>query len=115
MLRRKAAREAAPPGTRESAEAVPRELRATRFSLGRDELVVFSFPLSVPSLPEQLSPAEREVTREVLAGLSNSAIAAKRGTSTRTVANQIASIFDKLGISSRAELAARLRELEHEP
>ena len=43
----------------------------------------------------------------VLAGLANAAIARRRGTSARTVANQVASIFRKLGVQSRAELAAR--------
>lgn len=55
-----------------------------------------------------LSDAEREVVRAVLAGMSNEEIAASRGTASRTIANQLASIFQKLGVSSRAELSARL-------
>jgi len=35
-----------------------------------------------------------------------------RSTSERTVANQLAAIYRKLGVSSRAELAARLRSEE---
>ncbi len=42
----------------------------------------------------------------VLAGKSNADIARARDTSTRTVANQLASIYGKLGISSRHELVA---------
>ena len=38
----------------------------------------------------------------------NSAIAEARGTSVRTVANQIQAIFKKLGVSSRSELVALL-------
>jgi DNA-binding NarL/FixJ family response regulator len=115
MARRKIVSPAGSSAKREPSEGAPPGLRATRFSLGSDELVVFSFPLTELSFPSQLSAAEREVTRGMLEGRSNSAIAAKRGTSMRTVANQIASIFQKLRISSRAELAARLRELEEEP
>jgi DNA-binding CsgD family transcriptional regulator len=52
----------------------------------------------------RLSPAEREVVLAVLDGASNTAIAQRRGTSERTVANQLASIFRKLGASSRLDL-----------
>jgi DNA-binding NarL/FixJ family response regulator len=44
---------------------------------------------------------------DVMRGLSNRAIAAHRGRSPSTIANQIASAYSKLGIGSRAELAAR--------
>jgi DNA-binding NarL/FixJ family response regulator len=40
-------------------------------------------------------------------GLSNAEIARSRGRSPRTVANQVAKIFEKLGVSSRSELYAR--------
>jgi DNA-binding NarL/FixJ family response regulator len=87
---------------------VPDALRATRFNVGTEELVVFSFPLRAVSLPEVLSPIERDVALAILEGLSNAAIAARRRTSERTVANQVASIFRKLGVSSRRELQTRL-------
>jgi DNA-binding NarL/FixJ family response regulator len=82
--------------------------RATRFNVGAEELVVFSFPLRAVCLPEALSPVERDVTLAILEGLSNAAIAARRRTSERTVANQMASIFRKLDVSSRRELLTRL-------
>jgi DNA-binding CsgD family transcriptional regulator len=53
-----------------------------------------------------LTDAERDVLTRILAGDSNETIAKARGSAVRTVANQIASIFRKLGVSSRAELAA---------
>lgn len=56
-----------------------------------------------------LSDAERAVMIAVLRGRSNAQIAAARGTATRTVANQVRRLFEKLGVRSRAELAARLR------
>jgi DNA-binding CsgD family transcriptional regulator len=54
-----------------------------------------------------LTAAEREVMRGVLAGKTNADIAAERGTATRTVANQVARIFKKMGVRSRAGLARR--------
>src|SRR5262249_30051953 len=53
----------------------------------------------------RLSVAEREVARMVARGLSNQAIARARGASPRTIANQLASIYQKLGIDSRIQLA----------
>ena len=48
------------------------------------------------------------MVRLLLDGKSNKAIAAARATSERTVANQLASIYRKLGVNSRSELASRL-------
>ncbi len=56
-----------------------------------------------------LTPAERAVVLDVIAGRSNTAIAARRGASPRTVANQLASAYKKLGVGSRRELRARVR------
>jgi len=53
---------------------------------------------------EELTSAERDVAHSVFLGLSDAAIAHARGTSARTVANQIRSIFRKLSIHSRSEL-----------
>jgi DNA-binding NarL/FixJ family response regulator len=55
-----------------------------------------------------LTLAEREVLGIVLEGASNAEIARRRSTSARTVAVQIKAIFTKLGVRSRAELAAAL-------
>lgn len=59
-------------------------------------------------LPPSLSTAEREVVRAVLAGCSNLEIASTRGTSAKTVGNQLHAIYRKLGVGSRHELAALL-------
>lgn len=74
---------------------------------------VLVFPTSTePSeLEEQtdgLTSAERSVVSLLLDGLSNEAIAAHRRTSVRTVANQIQSIYRKLGVNTRSELAAHV-------
>lgn len=74
-----------------------------------DEHIVLSFPLDAPAVPSNLTKAERAVALLALEGRSDAEIAALRGVSRRTVANQIASVFKKLGVSSRVELATRLR------
>jgi DNA-binding CsgD family transcriptional regulator len=51
-----------------------------------------------------LSRAELEVARLASAGLSNEAIARRRGTAERTVANQMACIFVKLRVPTRRAL-----------
>ena len=51
-----------------------------------------------------LTRAEREVVTGVLRGLSDRGIAGARGTSPRTVANQLQSVYRKLGVASRSEL-----------
>ena len=83
----------------------PPEMQGWNCTLeGRPVLVLaYSLP-SLPSFP-QLTKAEAELARQLLLGASNREIAKSRGTSRFTVANQIASIFRKLEVHSRAELA----------
>lgn len=80
------------------------ERRAFTMRIGGRQLLVLS--TSRPPSIASLSETERLVLRALLAGDSNAAIARRRGTSVRTCANQVASIFRKLGVGSRAELAA---------
>jgi len=54
-----------------------------------------------------LTAAERAVAADVLRGWSNRRIAARRGVSERTVANQLAAAYRKLGVRSRLELARK--------
>ena len=79
--------------------------RVTRFQRGGEEFAVISIPMA-PALPASLTPAERDVVLLVLQNLSNAAIAARRSTSARTVANQLRGIYAKLGVRSRRELHA---------
>jgi DNA-binding CsgD family transcriptional regulator len=74
-----------------------------------DDLAVLSFPLPTPRLPAVLTEAEREVARLVYAGARNDDIARARGVSLKTVANQLDSIYRKLGVGSRSELVLSLR------
>jgi DNA-binding NarL/FixJ family response regulator len=86
----------------------PHGFRVSRFEAEGLRFAVISLPNeTVPDRVDRLTPSERAVTSLLLGGLSNAEIAAKRGTSERTVANQIAAIFRKLGVSSRTELVTR--------
>ncbi|MEZ0312803.1 MAG: LuxR C-terminal-related transcriptional regulator [Myxococcota bacterium] len=55
-----------------------------------------------------LSRTETEVAASVARGLSNQQIATERQVSPRTVANQLRSIYEKLGVKNRGELAHTL-------
>lgn len=81
-------------------------------------VVMFVHELPRVSPGSNLSPAEREVLGYLLDGRDTSSIARARRTSPHTTENQIASIFRKLGVRSRAELAAKLLSDggdDHEP
>jgi DNA-binding CsgD family transcriptional regulator len=58
------------------------------------------------SLRDMLSPCEYEVARDSIDGRRQVEIASARGTSQRTVANQLASVFRKLNVSGRGALRA---------
>lgn len=86
----------------------PSGMEASLLDVAGEELLVLRIPLKRISLHDSLSDAEREVAALAVAGLSNTEIGRRRGTSGRTVANQMATIFRKLGVGSRAELARSL-------
>jgi DNA-binding NarL/FixJ family response regulator len=75
--------------------------------VGTSESCWLFVPLEAQAPDPSLTSAERQVVEHVLSGRSNAAIARARSTSSRTVANQLAAIYRKLGVSSRWELAAR--------
>ena len=58
----------------------------------------------------RLTEREAEIARLVVARKANKEIAAELGISARTVTTHVANIFSKMGVSSRAELADRLRD-----
>ena len=65
----------------------------------------------LPDLPEPLTVREVEVLQLVAEGLSNLAIAQKLYLSPETVKVHIKHIYGKLGVNSRTQAVARLREL----
>ena len=95
-------------GTSERGEPrPPTGLDGVRFEAVDGEMAVLSFPIHErEGALVSLTNAEHEVVLAVERGESNAEIARARGTSTRTVANQLARVFRKLGVASRAELVA---------
>ena len=103
-------REAGYDGYVSTADSTRQDTRAVSFrrlDIGNDDVAVLSFSVG-PNTTEALTAAERGVVQLALEGLSNKEIAARRGTATKTVANQLRRIYQKLGVTSRFELAARL-------
>lgn len=91
----------------------PFDLRAVRFEDDSQEWVVLSYATDPErASPPAASPAECDVLARVLAGHSNAAIAQARGTSPRTVANQIAELLRRFQLRSRRDLIARFGHLD---
>ncbi len=78
--------------------------RTARFEHLGTSYRVLGMPSPNQVFDRVLSPAERCVLRMRLEGKSHAEIAARRRTSPRTVANQIASAFHRLGVSRRSDL-----------
>jgi DNA-binding NarL/FixJ family response regulator len=91
---------------------VSQHLEAALLKLGlrsKGELIRDYAHLAEPLPPRaneaaRLTDVEREIARLAAAGFSNAEIAALRRRSERTVANQMASILRKVGVSSRHQL-----------
>lgn len=80
------------------------DLRSSTFRIGGQRMLVISYAQRSAE-PNDLTAGEAEVARLAADGRSNAEIATARGTASRTVANQMASILRKLGLSSRRELS----------
>ena len=81
------------------------ELRATGAHIPAADV-----PPSASDPLSTLTPQERRVAEAVASGASDRQVAADLYLSPRTVAYHLSSVYRKLGISSRAALAARLAQ-----
>lgn len=70
---------------------------------------ILSYGIPQNPILRGLTPAELEVLELWLDGASAEEVASLRGCAVRTVNNQVASIYRKLGAGSRAELATMVR------
>src|SRR3954462_3592293 len=84
---------------------------AGEYWLGRDTVAALVWsgrqptPASTDRVRSLLTARERDIVLAVVDGASNKEIAAEFGVSPQTVKNHLSAIFDKLGVSSRLELA----------
>lgn len=68
--------------------------------------LIISFEVPGKGLMARLTRVEAEVLRLTIEGKTHAEIATGRGTSRRTVANQLGAIFRKLGVSGRSAVRA---------
>lgn len=89
----------------------PNGPRATlaEYGVRGNGLLIGAYPLLPADQVEILTEAEREVLAALLTGSTNRHIAQHRNCSEHTVANQVQSIFRKVGVHSRSELPVRLQ------
>jgi DNA-binding NarL/FixJ family response regulator len=59
---------------------------------------------------QHLTTRQREIVRAVLEGASNKEVAVRLNISEQTVKNQLTTVYEKLGIGSRVQLAVMVRE-----
>jgi DNA-binding NarL/FixJ family response regulator len=85
--------------------------QAIEYALSAEEPVV-SPPLAhrLGGGSAALTPREKEVAVLVSRGLTNRQVASELSISEHTVANHISKVLNKLGLSSRSQLAAWLTE-----
>jgi DNA-binding CsgD family transcriptional regulator len=83
------------------------QLVTSELILGGESYLLLSARLDA-SVWRRLAPAESDVLRERLHGTPYALIAAKRNTSTHTVANQAATACRRLGASGRLELLRQI-------
>jgi DNA-binding NarL/FixJ family response regulator len=82
----------------------------TRVTRLTDNLVLVSVPIAATlERPEAatLTPSEHAVAALAACGHSNPEIARRRHCAVRTVANQLAAVYEKLGVKGRRDLRAR--------
>lgn len=85
--------------------------RTCSVSVGGEKYEVLSVERPELLLLRTLPPAEFHVLCRLVEGATYERIALERGTSQRTIANQVRSVFQRLAVSGRAELIVRLLEL----
>ena len=87
--------------------SLPLGLAVDAIEVDGETLVVFTFPTRSNS-PRELSETEVSVAGLAVRGLTAAQIAACRGVAKATVSSQLQSIYRKLGVASRTELARKL-------
>jgi DNA-binding NarL/FixJ family response regulator len=77
-------------------------------AFAEDRLRALAVDVSVADPDSVLTPSEREVATGVARGLRNAQIASARGVAPSTVAKQLQTIYAKLGVNNRSQLARHL-------
>ncbi|HZS40601.1 MAG TPA: helix-turn-helix transcriptional regulator [Polyangia bacterium] len=92
-----------------------RRASSARFRFAGREFLVLRLDGDGRALLDAVPPAERDVALRVLDGESNAEIARARGTSPGTVAKQLAALYRRLRVGSRADLVGLLSRAPARP
>jgi DNA-binding CsgD family transcriptional regulator len=84
------------------------QLHLWREPLGEPVEQIGPEPTLVAASPDGLTQREREVALLVADGLRSREVAERLGIASQTVKSHLKTIFDKLGVRNRVELARRL-------
>ncbi len=84
--------------------------RLSAFEIAGQTLAVGVAELIDDEALAPLTEAEREIALHLVRGATNAEISRLRRTSENTTANQVKTIYERLGVSSRTALAARLAQ-----
>lgn len=85
--------------------------RLQQFQEDGQETRIVDIPRPEQSLDGIVSTAEIDVVSQLVEGWPHANIASRRGTSRRTIANQVSAVFQRLLVSGRNELLHKLFEL----
>jgi len=86
--------------------------KLTQVSIAGEELLIGFFPLINNNHTKHLTQSELVVLEFLLSGLANDDIARHRNVTERTIANQVQSIYRKLGVTSRKQLITFMKNTE---
>jgi DNA-binding NarL/FixJ family response regulator len=93
-------------GVAASSAGIPPSVDIVLFARGSESSSGSREPTSVAAVGSILSNREREILALLADGLVNKQIAARLGISTNTVKTHLELLFDKLGVTTRAEAVA---------
>ncbi len=82
----------------------------SRLRINGETLVVLAVDRDAPNVPATLTRAEQGIVQLVVEGASTADIARQRGCSVGTVSKHLGAVYRKMGVGSRDELIATLRE-----
>jgi DNA-binding NarL/FixJ family response regulator len=97
---------------------LPQALAIETLELDGELLVVFAFPREPRTSLRALTVSEQEVAELALQGFTTAQIAAARSVTSATISAQLQSIYRKLCVGSRTELAHKIEqyaERSHKP
>lgn len=83
-------------------------IETIRVEVDGEHYLLIGIPRARQVVDWAVTPTERLLIEGIAAGLSNRELAEKRGTALRTIANQLQTLYRKLGVTSRGELRSIL-------